>query len=417
MAGISGSVLILLLLHFRSFGTASECSTYHHGTCQSFVSGHCPAGSTYSYQYCSVQEYCCIPPGQVTATTHPTQHSFTTHPTQHPDTPRPTHTAAGSIGDCSQYYHGTCQTFQSGHCPAGSTYSYSHCGFMEYCCIPPGQGTATTHPTQHPYTTHPTHTGTGSSGGHCGISDVGKTATKIVGGTVATHGEYPWQVALMYNGFLVCGGTLIGDRWVATAAHCFEDAMTASYWTVGVGLQDRRQIYSTNIYHVTNIFVHESYVHDTEHNDIALIRLSKPVDLSNRYTRAACLPPRNANYESQVCTVSGWGATYYDKDGKAPTTQVLYSVDLQVISNNLCLYYLGNVIYDSNICAGATASGGRDTCQGDSGGPMVCKMNGVWELAGIVSWGYGCGDRYKPGVYTRVSSYLDWIHLKMQTHP
>ncbi|KAK3597929.1 hypothetical protein CHS0354_042272 [Potamilus streckersoni] len=329
--------------------------------------------------------------------------------------------ASGSVlraftHDCSTNLHGTCLPIVGGQCPAGSRYSYSHCGFMQYCCYPSSQVTTTTHPTQHPATTHSTHTGTGSSGGHCGISDVGKTAPKIVGGTLASHGEYPWQVSLMYTDQHLCGGTLIGDRWVATAAHCFDDAGTVSYWTVGVGLQDRRQMYSTNIYHVTNVFVHEHYLHSDNFNDIALMRLSKPVNLSNRYTRAACLPARNANYENQICTVSGWGATYFDKDGGAPSTNDLYSVDIQVISNSLCRYYLGDVIYSSNICAGATASGGKDTCQGDSGGPMICKNNGVWELAGIVSWGYGCGERYSPGVYTRVSDYLDWIQQKIQTH-
>nr|KAG5691252.1 hypothetical protein BaRGS_015220 [Batillaria attramentaria] len=97
-----------------------------------------------------------------------------------------------------------------------------------------------------------------------------------------------------------------------------------------------------------------------------------------------------------------------------PGSRYMMEADIPVITNSMCRYYLGyNAhIQSGNICAGLT-NGGRDTCQGDSGGPLTCNSGGVWKVAGVVSWGYGCAERYSPGVYTRVSYYLDWIHNTM----
>ncbi|CAG2225275.1 unnamed protein product [Mytilus edulis] len=99
-----------------------------------------------------------------------------------------------------------------------------------------------------------------------------------------------------------------------------------------------------------------------------------------------------------------------------PGTRLLNEVDVPIMDSNRCKYYLGNVIYGSNICAGYN-QGGRDACQGDSGGPLVCKKDSVYKITGVVSWGYGCAKRHAPGVYTRVSSFIDWINTNKARHP
>ncbi|XP_069102738.1 prostasin-like [Argopecten irradians] len=280
-------------------------------------------------------------------------------------------------------------------------------------------------------TSHGSHTGStgGSTGGsssgtahgmnvaHCGTSNVGSTHTnKIVGGSVASHGEFPWQVSVRYNNQHLCGGTLVDSQWVVTAAHCFEDLSTRHGWTVGVGMHDQHHVYSSSIHHVSSVVVHTGYNSRTNHNDIAMMKLSSPVDLSGNYIRAACLPNTNENFDSDTCTVTGWGATYYDEHGRAPLTRYLEKVNVPIITNSQCEYFLGrNSVYSGNICAGFTA-GGKDACQGDSGGPLVCKHNGVYKLAGVVSWGYGCGDARTPGVYTRVSSFISWIQQTKNSH-
>ncbi|XP_052785995.1 chymotrypsin B-like [Mya arenaria] len=317
---------------------------------------------------------------------------------------------------CTSMYYGTCYDLFSGlngACSAGHTYTLNYCGFQQMCCYYSYSHATTLPPYVHtnPPVNPPVSSGT------CGTTLVGNTAHKIVGGTVAQHGEYPWQVSMRYLGQHVCGGTLIGDQWVVTAAHCFEKLGNyASQWSVGVGLQDQRSIYTTNIVSTSHIYPHERFIGgQTNINDIALVKLSKRIDISGRYARPACLPQQSDSFTNDICTVSGWGATYYDANGHAPITNQLEYVNLRTISNNECSYYLGSShVHTSNICAGVTSTGGQDACQGDSGGPLVCKRNGVWEIAGVVSWGDGCGQARRPGVYTRVTSFLGWINQKMQ---
>ncbi|XP_060598314.1 tryptase-2-like [Ruditapes philippinarum] len=325
---------------------------------------------------------------------------------------------------CTSYYHGQCYDMFSGlngACSPGHVYTLNYCGVFQLCCY----YQSSHHVTSSPLTSAPHHTpaptshfGGSPGSGQCGSTAVGSTAHKIVGGSIAQHGEFPWQVSLRYFGQHVCGGTLVGDQWVMTAAHCFEELQHhASQWTVAVGVQDQRSIYTSNIVHVSAIYPHERFNQQSNYNDIALMKLSKRIDLSGRYARAACLPQSSDTFSADICTVSGWGATRYDPDGRAPITNQLEYVNLRTISNNDCKYYLGyNNVHTSNICAGVTSTGGKDACQGDSGGPLVCKRHGVWELAGVVSWGDGCGKARRPGVYTRVTSYLSWINNKMSMY-
>jgi len=332
---------------------------------------------------------------------------------------------------------------QSAGCPREFTlYTLNYCGFNEMCCLKPrdhtdvsctdttekcllwaqygmckhdarwmsehcrkscGQCDDSAKPTQAP------STGSASSG-TCGVSAHEELhGDRIVGGTSASPAEYPWQVSLLFRGQHMCGGTLISDRHVVTAAHCFQGPLAdAREWLVVVGLTSLTHVTRDNVVRLASAQVHERYVAEPPTNDIALLTLAQPVNLDPKVevVRTACLPHRGEDFEGQYCTITGWGAMQQG----GPATKHLQEVDLPIISNAQCAYYLGAQahIQSKQICAGIP-QGGQDACQGDSGGPMVCKKDGVWKLAGVVLWGYGCAQRYTPGVYTRVSEYVDWI--------
>jgi len=303
---------------------------------------------------------------------------------------------------CSRNYHGRC-VYDLTQCRPGDLYQMSYCGFLQYCCVTPAT-TAPPRTTRAPASSGGSSSSFSSSSDTCGVSRVGTTA-KIVGGTEAVPHEFPWQVSLMYNGHHMCGGTLIGNQFVLTAAHCFEGT-SRSGWRVALGVHDRNHIQRSNYLRVTHIWTHGQFdQHGNNGNDIALMQLEKAVDVSGTNVRTACLPNDGDDFTDEICLVTGWGSTRED----GPSTRKLQKVEVPIISKTTCNYWLhGNYATDTNICAGLR-QGGKDACQGDSGGPLICKSNGRWKLAGIVSWGFGCAQRNNPGIYTKVESYLDWI--------
>ena len=226
----------------------------------------------------------------------------------------------------------------------------------------------------------------------------------IVGGSNASPGEYPHQISLQTrSGFHYCGGTLISDRWVVTAAHCVAGD-SPSQMRVEAGVHRLSQ--GGEFFNVTDVIVHPNYVSSTSNNDIALLRLSRdasnhlPAMLIDDATEGTWAAP------SDLATVTGWGAL--SSGGGSPDT--LQEVDVPIISNNTCqqMYPFENIT-SGMLCAGFVGVGGADACQGDSGGPLVVETPQGWALAGVVSWGYGCADPDHPGVYARVSNYIDWI--------
>ncbi|KAK7095772.1 trypsin-like [Littorina saxatilis] len=318
--------------------------------------------------------------------------------------------ATDAVTVCSSSLHGVCISLTSS-CLEGYHLTYSYCGFLQYCCHPPPGGAHTAAPA----TTHAPSSGSHGTSTHnsgtCGVAAV-NDHHRIVGGSRAQAGEYPWQVSLRYQYQHLCGGTLIDKQWVLTAAHCFEDTVQ-QYWTVAVGINDIGHVSNSHVIGVSHIYRHRNYNKNTYENDIALIKLSHPVDLTGQFARTACLPEASETFEGLVCTVTGWGSIHSDGD----TVMHMREVDLPVMSNSLCSYYIGGGrIHTSNICAGYS-QGGKDSCQGDSGDPLVCKKNGVWKIAGVVSWGFGCAQRNSPGVYTRVSSFLPWISSVKAQYP
>ncbi len=238
-------------------------------------------------------------------------------------------------------------------------------------------------------------------------------STRIVGGEQSTE-TYPWMTALMElkwgdTEVQFCGGALIEEGWVLTAAHClFENGLMRP--------EDMRLTIGRNRYNgsggekhtVVEFFIHEEYDRKRDYNDIALLKLTTP---SNLKPVNLVLPSDAPNLTpvGQNAKVMGWGATSED-DYDVHTS--LREVMVPIVSDEDCMESYGKKnILDTNICAGYE-EGGKDSCQGDSGGPLVVEANGTYYQAGIVSWGEGCALPEMYGVYTEVSKYIEWIEEK-----
>ncbi|XP_042870522.1 trypsin alpha-3-like [Penaeus japonicus] len=231
-----------------------------------------------------------------------------------------------------------------------------------------------------------------------------KATSRIVGGETAGVNEWPWQAAIMYGSDQFCGGSLINDRYVLTAAHCTYD-FVAKELSVRLGEHILSNSSETEVVtrKVAKIIEHPYYKPGDEINDIALLKLSSPVAISETVL-PVCMPPKKPRYAGKTAVVTGWGHT--ESGGTASDT--LLEVSVKVLSQVECRRgNYGSAIKGTMLCAG---SAGKDSCQGDSGGPLVFKDRaGNYDQIGVVSWGIGCGDEGYPGVYTRVNKYLEWI--------
>lgn len=247
----------------------------------------------------------------------------------------------------------------------------------------------------------------------------------IIGGYEATRGAWPWMAGLVraseldiYQG-LFCGGSLIDDDWVLTAAHC-TIGNRADEIDIIIGVHDLEQDIAAGIGErigVKRILMHPEYNDISLENDIALIQLERPV---TGYSPVS-LVSATGDLANRQATAIGWGDTdiraFHDN---YPTT--LHQVELPIVSNATCIAAYDDWIppgtpdsnFDGMLCAGY-AQGGSDTCAGDSGGPLVIFERDHWELAGITSFGDGCARPGRYGVYTRVSQYLDFIVDTIQT--
>ncbi|XP_041802736.1 chymotrypsin-like elastase family member 2A isoform X1 [Chelmon rostratus] len=244
----------------------------------------------------------------------------------------------------------------------------------------------------------------------CGLPTFRPVVTRVVGGEDARPNSWPWQISLQYNNQgewrHTCGGTLISNQWVLTAAHC----ISGREYRVVMGKHNLVETEESAVFMGTaNIIVHEQWNAFFIRNDIALIKMASPVTFGNSIS-AACVPAADSILANNYpCYVTGWGRLYTG----GPIADILQQALLPVVDHATCTKsdWWGSQVKDTMVCAGG--DGVVSGCNGDSGGPLNCQNSaGAWEVHGIVSFGSGlsCNFPKKPTVFTRVSAYIDWIN-------
>ncbi|ALC38837.1 CG31954 [Drosophila busckii] len=223
---------------------------------------------------------------------------------------------------------------------------------------------------------------------------------RIVGGQRINITDAPHQISLQTSSH-ICGGSLISEKWILTAAHCTY-GKTADRMRVRLGSSETSRL--GQLLRVSKIVQHENFNYTNVDYDFSLLQLQKPIEF-DATKRAVKLPTSGETFEDgEPCFVSGWGNT----QSLLESRDWLRQVQVPLVNQQLCgeKYKQYGGVTERMICAGYLEEGGKDACQGDSGGPMV---NEAGVLVGVVSWGYGCAKPQYPGVYARVAQARDWI--------
>jgi len=232
----------------------------------------------------------------------------------------------------------------------------------------------------------------------------------IVNGYEAIKHEYPFMAALMNRQRQFCGGSLIDDNHILTAAHCVAHMSKYDVQNLRVRLGDHNIKTNSEANHVEKrvkrVIRHKGFSSSTLWNDVAILTLEDDVQYTSNI-QPICLAQGRKKYVGNTVTVAGWGTLR--EGGSQPAS--LMKVDVKVWENSRCKESYGSSapggITSHMLCA---SESDRDSCSGDSGGPLFdCPYNGSCEQIGIVSWGIGCAKQQYPGVYTRVTEMMPWI--------
>ncbi|XP_066108728.1 serine protease 38 [Saccopteryx bilineata] len=231
---------------------------------------------------------------------------------------------------------------------------------------------------------------------------------KILEGEDAPEKKWPWQVSVHYGGFHICGGSIISEYWILSAAHCFGRTRNTEAFDMYVGLVDLQVAAShTQWFEVNKVILHDTYaLHHPIGGDVALVQLKTRIVFSDSVL-PVCIATPDVNLQNHTCWATGWGLI----SPKGDTSNYLQEIQVPLIPFTLCqlLYGQTSYIQPDMMCAGDLRNM-KTVCEGDSGGPLVCEFNRIWVQIGIVSWGRGCMFPMYPAVYARVSYFSEWIH-------
>lgn len=294
--------------------------------------------------------------------------------------------------------------------------------YLEICCAAGNINTAPMTPTVAPNVV--TKTG-------CGYRHKEGVGFRISGDmeNESEYGEFPWMVAVLREerglaqtlNTYQCGGSLIHENVVLTAAHCV-DGKDATKLKIRAGEWDthtKNEMYEHQDRDVSRMIIHPQYSKSNLVNDVALLLLRDPIEFGPHIS-TVCLPPQDNNFDRSQCVASGWGKDVFGKEGKYQV--ILKKVEMPMVpfsqcQNALRTTRLGRRFQLSNtfVCAGGEPN--QDTCKGDGGSPLVCPINGQGDRyyqSGIVAWGIGCGENQIPGVYVNVAKFRNWIDNEMR---
>jgi len=244
----------------------------------------------------------------------------------------------------------------------------------------------------------------------CGLENPNGIEDRIVGGHEAAHHEWPWQVALFIDDAWFCGGSLISDEWVMTAAHCADGA---SFFDIMAGAHNVRASSEPNRIEITSFEgqTHPEWDSNSLYADIALVHLPEKVAFSE-FIRPSCLPPAsdaNEQYVGQLTTPVGWGKNADNAGGITPDLNMVS--DLPVINPEACADYYGSIIYSGIMCI--DSAGGKGVCNGDSGGTLNIRQSeggNKWTQVGVTSFVSSAGcESGNPHGFSRVAEHLEWI--------
>lgn len=262
----------------------------------------------------------------------------------------------------------------------------------------------------------------------CGLRQYKQPQFRIKGGLFTDITSHPWQAAIFVKNKrspgerFLCGGVLISSCWVLSAAHCFVERFSPHHLKVVLGRTYRVVPgQEEQTFEIEKYIVHKEFDDDTYDNDIALLQLrsdSSQCAQESSSVGTACLPDPDVQLPDWTeCELSGYGK----HEASSPFfSDRLKEAHVRLYPSSRCTsqHLFNKTITNNMLCAGDTRTGGNqdvhDACQGDSGGPLVCMIDKRMTLLGIISWGLGCGQKDVPGIYTKVTNYLNWIQDNMK---